>query len=256
MGYYAEHYPQWAEEHRERILLLARDIGNPSIGDKWFPTVRHKDFYLGLSWATGAEGGARQQESSTEGINAYHGLAALGQALGHRGLQATGQLMLATEIRSVREYFHVRPHNRDLFPSYIQEYGAIGMFTDEAFSYTLNWPCAPNLFPMRHACIVGIQVIPIISVSRYYMDYDWADSVKEVCSWTIDPWLAPGIELMDPDLVEPVGEGWGAFCYAASARFSQEIADDAADYVRGKGPDFLASGTGEAGMLLWIYGSS
>ena len=57
-------------DRRERILLLARDIGNPSMdGDHWFPTVRHKDFYLGFSWATGAQGGSRQEESSTE-VNA------------------------------------------------------------------------------------------------------------------------------------------------------------------------------------------
>ena len=37
-----------------------------------------------------------------------------------------GQITLATEIRSVRHYYHVRDYNRHIFPSYIQEYGVIG----------------------------------------------------------------------------------------------------------------------------------
>ena len=36
--------------------------------------------------------------------------------------------------------------------------------------YTLYWPCGPNIFPARHACLVGIQVIPITAIANYYMD--------------------------------------------------------------------------------------
>jgi len=114
-------------------------------------------------------------------INCYHGLAALGLALGDPVMTKVGQLMLATEIRSVREYYHVRSYNRHLFPSVIQDYGTIGQFAEDAiFYYTLNWPCDPQEFPMRHACLVGIQVIPIISVSGLYMD--------QVLDWFISLW--------------------------------------------------------------------
>ena len=41
---------------------------------------------------------------------------------------------------------------------------------DAIFYYTLNWQCDPFEFPMRHACLVGIQVIPITSISYLYMD--------------------------------------------------------------------------------------
>lgn len=52
--------------NRERVLSLARDTGNPSLNDRYFPVVRNKDFYVGISWATGVVGGLRQAESSTE----------------------------------------------------------------------------------------------------------------------------------------------------------------------------------------------
>ena len=47
-------------------MALARDVGNPSRADPFFPTVRQKDWYIGASWATGIGGGTRQEESSSE----------------------------------------------------------------------------------------------------------------------------------------------------------------------------------------------
>lgn len=82
-----------------------------------------------------------------------------------------GQVMLAMEIASVREYWHVRDHNYNHFPPILQKYGAVGQIAeDDFYVYTLDWPCAPNMFPMRHGCLVGIQIIPITAVSKYWMD--------------------------------------------------------------------------------------
>ncbi|XP_013398156.1 uncharacterized protein LOC106164701 [Lingula anatina] len=170
-AYYAKYYPSWANIHRERLTLLARDVGNPSKNDPYFPVVRHKDTYTGFSWATGIHGGERQEESSSEAINCYHGLAALGLSLGDRTMQHMGQLMLTQELYSVREYWQVRRHNRHLFPPVIQDYGVVGMLAENNyFLYTLNWPCEPNWFPMRHACLTGIQMIPLTAVSKYWVD--------------------------------------------------------------------------------------
>jgi len=74
----------------------------------------------------------------------------------------------------------VRSHNRAQFPPVIQDTGVVGMVGEDSFyAYTLNWPCDPNRFPMRHACLVGIQVIPITAVSRL-----WVDKVRQadVCA--------------------------------------------------------------------------
>ena len=52
--------------HKDRLYLLARDVGNPSHRDPDFPVVRHQDFYNGFSWATGIVPGERQEESASE----------------------------------------------------------------------------------------------------------------------------------------------------------------------------------------------
>lgn len=61
----SSHWPLHSA-HLERVLTLARDVGNPSRMDPYFPVVRHKDWYVGISWASGIGPGVRQAESSTE----------------------------------------------------------------------------------------------------------------------------------------------------------------------------------------------
>ena len=61
-----------------------------------------------------------------QAIACYHGLAALGWALGDDTMRHIGQITLATEIRSVRHYWHVRSYNSHIFPQYIRNYGTIG----------------------------------------------------------------------------------------------------------------------------------
>ena len=43
--------PDWGVKFFERVLLLVRNIANPSAEDGYFPVMRHKDPYQGHSWA-------------------------------------------------------------------------------------------------------------------------------------------------------------------------------------------------------------
>jgi len=92
-GYYiyaaavvAKHRPEWAKEYYESILLYIRDIANPSSEDTYFPMFRQKDWYLGNSWAAGLMSmelspHGREQESSSEAIAAFEGIALFGDAM-------------------------------------------------------------------------------------------------------------------------------------------------------------------------------
>ncbi|XP_023932662.1 uncharacterized protein LOC106163518 [Lingula anatina] len=257
LGYYTKYYPSWAKANRERILFLARDVGNPSYRDTHFPIVRHKDTFMGFSWATGVGPGTRQEESASEAINCYHGLAALGFGTKMASVEQMGRLMLAQEIASVREYWQVRPHNLHHFPPTLQTYGVVGQIGEGSFYlYTLDWACDPNWFPMRHACLVGIQSIPITAVSKYWMDKDWAVSVSKVCGWALNPTSAPGSNLVDKSKLTPVVKGWAAFCHAATSHASASAQVAAANYVKSVPFNQLVPGTTTSGTLLFIYGST
>jgi len=66
--------PQWAKSNLEKMLLLVRDVANPSKSDRYFPQFRHADFYAGHSWAGGifrAFVNGRNQESTSEAVNCW-----------------------------------------------------------------------------------------------------------------------------------------------------------------------------------------
>jgi len=81
----AAHFdPEWGRRHFERVLLLIRDIANPTEKDKHFPTWRNKDWYQGHSWASGVAQNYRNgknQESSSESIAAYEAVALFGKTM-------------------------------------------------------------------------------------------------------------------------------------------------------------------------------
>ena len=76
---------QWGRNNFEKVLLLVRDIANPSQHDTSFPLFRHKDWYFGASWASGITQplfpNGMNQESSSEAIAAYESVALFGHSM-------------------------------------------------------------------------------------------------------------------------------------------------------------------------------
>lgn len=127
--------PIWGKKWHQHVLLLVRDIANPSDEDLYFPTWRHKDWYLGFSWASGIVThlgrpypNGRNQESVSEAIAAYEAVALYGDVMqgvyfgsdndADRALydaafrmREMGRLLTATEIRSAKTYWHVQSSN-------------------------------------------------------------------------------------------------------------------------------------------------
>ena len=69
----------------------------------------------------------------------------------------------------------MRARNRHHFPPLLQGNGVVGQIAEGAwYVYTLDRPCDPDRYPMRHACLVGNQLIPITAVSK-----DWVDQVSQ-----------------------------------------------------------------------------
>lgn len=76
--------PKWGRDHFDQVLLLVRDIANPSIQDTSFPLFRNKDWFQGSSWASGiavSPLNGRNQESSSEAIAGYESVALYGMEM-------------------------------------------------------------------------------------------------------------------------------------------------------------------------------
>ena len=120
---------EWGRENFEQVLLLVRDIANPSPDDASFPIYRHKDWYQGHSWANGISvtfPNGMNQESSSEAIASYEAVALFGKAMqsafqdvGNREkiavcdeIHRVGLVLTATELRSTKRYYQIQKNNK------------------------------------------------------------------------------------------------------------------------------------------------
>ena len=129
----AKFRPEWGRQYFEKILLLVRDIANPSPQDPYFAVFRHKDWYQGHSWANGIGVtflNGMNQESSSEAIASYEAVTLFGKTMQHilsgeeqkvaRDIYKAGLLLTSTEIRSARRYYqvtHSASEEEDIYPA-------------------------------------------------------------------------------------------------------------------------------------------
>ena len=213
-----------AQHQRERLLLLARDIASPA-ADGSFPRARHKDWFLFVSWASGIAlaGGApyrngRNQESSSEAIHAYYGVALLGTALGEVELASFGRALLAMEVVAAKTYYHAarRP---DIYPPAMVSNGMVGMLWQNLAQYQTWFGPAAYL-------VHGIQVLPVTDVTEFVLDRTLTASgelevFSSSCAATpeckSDGWAA--FAAMERALVDPLA-AWREVCALGDSVFS------------------------------------
>lgn len=182
----------WAMDNFENVLMLVRDIANPSEEDTSFPLFRHKDWYMGSSWASGVPYPAflngKNQESSSEAIAAYEAVALFGQVMNeiwekeqHEGNAAVskqianvGKLMAGTELVSAKRYWHI-PDEKDgdvskrIYPAEYRK-KVIGMLWQTMAQYG-TWFGSAAYLP------IGIQLLPLTPISEDRDGIDWMNSV-------------------------------------------------------------------------------
>ncbi|GMH53169.1 hypothetical protein TrLO_g11715 [Triparma laevis f. longispina] len=193
----------WGREYFEPVLSLIRDIANPSSKDKYFPQFRHKDWFLGSSWASGIgliNGGpypnGRNQESSSESIAAYEAMVLYGNVMyeiwgGDKSvtqnnnkdaqtaasIRDMSRLLLATELRSADRYWHVRKKVNRIYP---KEYTplVVGMLWSMMAQFQ-TW------FGADAFLAYGIQLMPLTPISEQRDEVKWANEMypvfKESC---------------------------------------------------------------------------
>jgi len=186
----------WGRKYFEQVLLLIRDIANPSPNDHYFPRFRMKDFFLGLSYASGIAtlGGqpypnGRNQESSSEAIASYEAMALYGKVMiecwteSHDPLVAKhirvaksvsdlGRLLTMTEVRAADRYYHVRHDMSEGNSIYPSEYTkpVIGILWQTMVQFQTWFGNAPYL-------AIGIQLLPLTAIAGKRDDPKWASSL-------------------------------------------------------------------------------
>lgn len=217
---------EWFGAHKEAILSLARDIANPSRDDKGFTPFRNKDWFAGHSWAAGLFefGDSRNQESTSEAVNAWYGLYLLGLATGDDNLTNVGRVLLATEIRSTQKYWHIKKGST-IYEEPFASNKIVGVLWSNKVDYSTFFCAAPE-------CIHGIQMLPFTPITEELLERDWVAEEYPVVSAALSPTSE---------------QGWRGFI-----AMDQAIIDPAAAWIEVNILKGYDNGNSKANALYWV----
>ncbi|MEV1295283.1 glycosyl hydrolase [Pseudonocardia sp. NPDC049635] len=149
--------PDLVERIGPVIDLLAADVGSP-VRTPEFPEYRAFDAFAGHSWASGFSpfGDGNNQESSSESVSAYNGLALWSELRGNTAQRDRAVAMLSREAASAMRHW-VEP-DLAAFPGFAHR--VIG----------INWGGKRDhatWFSAEPSAILAIQLIPMSPVAGY-----------------------------------------------------------------------------------------
>jgi endo-1,3(4)-beta-glucanase len=220
--------PAWGRKFHERVLVLVRDIVNPSADDPYFPAWRHKDWYLGFSWASGIvtisgtpNPNGRNEESSSESIAAYEAVALYGAVMtgiysGNKDtkgmkyyenavhLKTIGRVLLSTEISVSKTYWHVQAKRQGVARVYPDIYTpkVVGMMWS-MMAQQQTW------FGNQPWKSYGIQILPITSASEFRDNPEWVQEMLPIFEESCSADKVCG------------AQGWSILVYAAQAEIGE-----------------------------------
>lgn len=217
--------PEWVQANREPIMALVRDIANPSNADSYFPVARLKDWYWGHSWASGlyAFGDNKNQESTSESVNAYYGIYLLGLAMGDSQLANWGRVLLATEMRSTHRYWQIKSGS-DIYDSPFADRKVVGILWGLKVDYA-TW------FGSAAQFIHCIQMLPFTPITEELLPASWIEQEYPILSG---------------NMTANIDDGWKGFVYMALT-----IIDPADGYTQIQTLRGYDGGNSKTNALYW-----
>ncbi|XP_010492440.1 PREDICTED: probable endo-1,3(4)-beta-glucanase ARB_01444 [Camelina sativa] len=232
--------PLWGKRYKPQAYSLIADYmtlgkrgaGSGSSSNSNYPRLRCFDLFKLHSWAGGltefADG--RNQESTSEAVNAYYSAALLGLAYGDTHLVAAASTVLTLEIHAAKMWWQVKEGDTIYPQDFTAENRVVGVLWSTKRDSGLWF--APKEWK---ECRLGIQLLPLLPVSEVL--FSDVTFVKQLVNWTM-PALGR----------EGVGEGWKGFVYALESIYDK---DGAMEKV--KGLNGFDDGNSLSNLLWWIH---
>jgi endo-1,3(4)-beta-glucanase len=166
----AQHDQSFTAKYEKQLNVLAADIASYQLSEQ-FPLYRTFDPYVGHSWAAGlapfADG--NNQESSSESVHAWNGIALWGQVTDNSDLQQTGEWMLSTEANTAQQAW--RSVNTSSAPLHNYSKPIASLNFGGKRTYNTFFSDAPS-------AKLGIQLIPMDPSMEAYRDKNILSSVS------------------------------------------------------------------------------
>ncbi|XP_009767363.1 glucan endo-1,3-beta-D-glucosidase-like [Nicotiana tabacum] len=201
--------PAWGKQYKKQAYALVEDYTNLGLKqNRHYTRVRCFDFWKLHSWAAGLNEFpfGRNQESTSEAINAYYSAALMGFAYGDSDLVSIGSTLTAFETLSAQTWWHVKGDNRIYAPSFVKKNKVVGILWSRKRDSIL-WFAPAERKDIR----LGIQVLPLLPITEVvFSDVDY---VKELVKWALTSVPKNRTE-----------EGWKGFVYALEAIYRKKQA--------------------------------
>ncbi|RKP05629.1 endo-1,3(4)-beta-glucanase [Thamnocephalis sphaerospora] len=242
----ARHRPDWWTVHRSAVLSICMDYfyvpSDRARPRSPFPRLRHFDPYDGHSWASGTTVFAdnRNQESTSEAVNAYYATALLAKVDQNAELEAAARVVLGMELRAARTYWQMTPPP------------AHSAIPDDGLRYAADiivWSTKADhatWFGNLPEFIHGIQFLPFTPITHALLDSRWLQRIS--------PMLHQAMQRQNP----PIEVGWrGLLLMASAARGSAAAAYEAwrtlSSMSVGTAPgDGWDNGNSKSNALYWV----
>ncbi|KAK9471911.1 endo-1,3(4)-beta-glucanase [Dipodascopsis tothii] len=211
----------WADDNKDYVNALIRDVANPSEDDSYFSVSRHFDWYNGHSWAKGLYESAdgKDEESTSEDYHHLYGIRLWGKVVGDSSMEARGLLSLAVMRRALQTYFLYLDDNT-VMPSQIIGNKVSGILFENKVDHT-------TYFGTNLEYIQGIHMIPLSPVSSYmrtpeFVEQEWKEKLASLAPTLTDGWkgiLYGNLALYDPQ---------SAYDFFATSSFNTSYLDNGA----------------------------
>ncbi|KAK4279969.1 hypothetical protein QN277_011658 [Acacia crassicarpa] len=225
--------PAWGRKYKPQAYSLMADFMNLGRrSNSNYTRLRCFDLYKLHSWAGGLTefGDGRNQESTSEAVNAYYSAALMGLAYGDTHLVATGSTLAALEIHAAQMWWHVKEEDTLYEQDFTKENRVVGVLWANKRDTGLWF--APREW---RECGLGIQVLPLLPITEAL--FSNVKYVKELVGWTL-----PALNR------EGVGEGWKGFVYALEGVYDKERALEKIRNLTG-----FDDGNTYSNLLWWIH---
>ncbi|KAI3931037.1 hypothetical protein MKW92_027953 [Papaver armeniacum] len=222
--------PAWGEKYRPQAYSLMADFMNFNTKmNPHYPRLRNFDLWKLHSWAGGltefADG--RNQQSTSEAVNAYYSAALLGLSYGDMELVAISSTIAAMEIQAAQTWWHVKEGSgRQYEHEFSKQNRVVGVLWANKRDSGL-WFAPPDW----RECRVGIQVLPLSPITEIlFSDLVF---VRELVKW-VSPALAT--------------ENWKGFAYALEGLYNKESA-----LQKIRSLEKYDNGNSRTNLLWWIH---
>ncbi|KAJ0979351.1 hypothetical protein J5N97_014825 [Dioscorea zingiberensis] len=226
--------PAWGRKYRPQAYSMMADFMTLSRRSHRarYTRLRCFDLWKLHSWAGGltefADG--RNQESTSEAVNAYYSAALMGLSYGDTQLVAVGTTLAALEMQAAAMWWHVREGGSMYEEAFTKENRVVGVLWANKRDSGL-WFAPPEW----KECRLGIQVLPLLPVTELL--FSDVGFVRDLVKWA-SPALAR----------EGVGEGWKGFVYAMEGVYEKETALEKTRALKG-----FDDGNSLTNLLWWLH---